>query len=61
MFKKVLSFEGSSALSGTVAVGGGVGMDGTETVELAVEGVGDARSMVEPEEAYAMFDQVQER
>jgi hypothetical protein len=56
MLKKVLSFEESSALSETAVVGGGVEMDGMETVELAVEGAGDARSMVELEEAYAMLD-----
>jgi hypothetical protein len=58
MLKKVLSFEESSALSETAVVGGGVEMDGMETAELAVEGAGDARSIVEPEEAYAMVDQV---
>ena len=60
MLKNVRSFEGSSALSVTVVVGGGVEMDGTETVELVAEGAGDARSMVEPEEAYAMFDRLQD-
>lgn len=33
-------------------------MEGIEVVELAVEGAGDARSMVELEEAYAMLGQV---
>lgn len=33
---------------------------GVEAVELAAEGAGDARSMVEPEEAYAMLDLVQD-
>ena len=44
----------------TAAVGGGVEMDGQDTVELAVEGAGDARSAVEPEEAYAMTDEVRD-
>jgi hypothetical protein len=61
MLKKVLSFEESSALSEAALVGGGVEMDEMETVELAVEGAGDARSIVEPEEAYAMLDQVGDR
>ena len=60
MLKKVLSFEGSSVLSVAAAVGGGVEMDGAETVELAVEGAGDARSAVEPEEAYAMTGKVRD-
>ena len=32
-----------------------------EAVEPAEEGAGDARSMVEPEEAYAMLELVQDR
>jgi hypothetical protein len=59
ILKKVLSFEESSTLSETAAVVGGVETDGMETVELAVEGTGDSRSMVEPDEAYAMLDQVE--
>ena len=43
-----------------MTVGGGVGVDGMEALELAVEGAGDARSVVEPEEAYAMAELVQE-
>ena len=60
MLKKVLSFEVSSALSETAEVGGGVEIDGMEAVELALEGAGDARSIVEPEEAYAMLDPVED-
>jgi hypothetical protein len=60
MPRKILSFEESSALSEITTVGGGVGVDGMETLELAVEGAGDARSVVEPEEAYAMAELVQE-
>jgi hypothetical protein len=60
MLKKVLIFEESSALSETAEVGGGVEIDGMETVELAVDGAGDARSMVDPEEAYAMLDRVED-
>ena len=37
-----------------------MGVDGMEAVELAVEGAGDARPVVEPEEAYAMLELVQE-
>lgn len=36
-------------------------MEAVEAVELAVEGAGDTRSMVEPEEAYAMLELVQDR
>lgn len=61
MLKNVLSLEVSSALSETAAVGGGVDVDGMEAVEPAEEGAGDARSMVEPEEAYAMLELVQDR
>jgi hypothetical protein len=60
MLKNVLSFEGSSALSETAEVGGGVEMDGMEVVELVADGVGDAWSMVELEEAYAILGQVEE-
>ena len=55
MLKNVLSFEGSSALSETAEVGGGVEMDGMEVVELVADGAGDAWSMVELEEAYAIL------
>ena len=51
MPKNVLIFEESSDLSVSVTVGGGVVRAGAETVELAAEGVGDARPVVEPEEA----------
>jgi hypothetical protein len=61
MLKKVLSLEVSSALSEPAAVGGGVDVEAVEAVELAVEGAGDTRSMVEPEEAYAMLELVQDR
>ena len=54
ILRNVLSFEESSALSDTCAVGGGVEMSGTEMVELAADGAGDDRSMVEPDEAYAI-------
>jgi hypothetical protein len=60
MPKNILSFEESSALSEITTIGGGVGVDGIEAVELAVEGAGDARSVVEPEEAYSMLELVQE-
>jgi hypothetical protein len=60
MLKNVLSFEESSALSETAEVGGGVEMDGIEAVELAADGAGDAWSMVELEEAYAILGQVEE-
>ena len=36
-----------------------MGVDGMDGVELAVEGAGDARSVVEPEEAYAMVEMVE--
>ena len=60
MLKNVLSFDESSALSETAEVGGGVEMDGIEAVELAADGAGDAWSMVELEEAYAILGQVDE-
>jgi hypothetical protein len=58
MLKNVLSFEGSSALSETAEVVGGVEVDGMEAVELVADGAGDAWSMVELEEAYAILGQV---
>src|SRR3954462_5403936 len=60
MLKNVLSLEGSSALSETAEVGEGVEMDGMDAVELAADGAGDACSMVEPEEAYAILGQVEQ-
>lgn len=53
ILRKVFSLEESSALSESAAVGGGVEMSGTDMVELAVDGAGDALPMVEPDEAYA--------
>ena len=58
MLKNVFNFEVSSVLSESAAVGGGVDTDGIETMELAVEGAGEARPIVdaevEVEEADAM-------
>lgn len=55
MLRNVFNLEESSTLSDTVAVGGGVEISGTEIVELAADGAGEGRSMVDPDEAYAML------
>jgi hypothetical protein len=47
MLKKVLSFEGSSGLSETLRVGGGVDKAGADTTELATEGAGEGFSIVD--------------
>lgn len=56
MLRNIRSFEPSSAGLSEAGVVGGVDAEFRDTVELAVEGTGDARMSVEPDDAEAMAE-----